>query len=166
MKIRRRARVIALQTLFEIDCVGHDPTQVLKESLKTGVLPEEGHALCRELVLGVLSQADRLDRAIHLLAPEWPMDQMGLIDRNILRMAIFEIASRSDAPVKVVANEAVELAKLFGSDSSKRFINGVLGTLISQMESPGGKLDRTLEKLASSSELPKEGGQVEESEPA
>ncbi len=158
MKIRRRARVIALQTLFEIDCVGHAPTQVLKERLKTGALPEEGRALCRELVLGVRSQTDRLDSAIHLLAPEWPMDQMGLMDRNILRIAIFEIDSRADAPVKVVANEAVELAKLFGSDSSRRFINGVLGTLISQMESNGGKLDRTLEKLAPSPRLPRKGG--------
>ncbi len=166
MKIRRRARVIALQTLFEIDCVGHAPTQVLKERLKTGALPEEGRALCRELVLGVRSQTDRLDSAIHLLAPEWPMDQMGLIDRNILRIAIFEIASRADTPVKVVANEAVELAKLFGSDSSRRFINGVLGTLISQMESNGGKLDRTLEKLAPSPRLPRKGGPVEENEPA
>jgi len=166
VKIRRRARVIALQTLFEIDCVGHDSSHVLKERLKTGALPEEGHALCRELVLGVRSQTDRLDRAIHLLAPEWPIDQMGLIDRNILRMAIFEIASRSDAPIKVVANEAVELAKLFGSDSSRRFINGVLGTLISQMDSNGGKLDRTLEKLASSSKLPGKGEQLEESKPA
>ena len=166
MKMRRRARVIALQTLFEIDCVGHDPTQVLKERLKTGALPKQGHTLSRELVLGVRSQTDSLDRVIHLLAPEWPMDQMGLIDRNILRMAILEIASRADTPVKVVANEAVELAKLFGSDSSKRFINGVLGTLISQMESTGGKLDRTLEKLASSPELPKKGEQVEESKPA
>jgi N utilization substance protein B len=96
----------------------------------------------------VQGRTSELDDLIHLLAPEWPVDQMGVIDRNILRIAIYEMASRSDAPVKAVANEAVELAKLFGSDSSRRFINGVLGTLISQMEAREGKLGRLLDKLS------------------
>lgn len=156
MKVRRRARVIALQTLFEIDCVDHDPDQVLQEHFRARTLPQESRIFSRELVWGVRGQMDRLDRVIQQLASEWPVDQMGFIDRNILRMAIFEIAMRADTPVKVVVNEAVELAKLFGSESSRRFVNGVLGTLISQMESDGGKLDQTLEKLASP-ELPQKG---------
>lgn len=153
MKTRRRARVIALQTLFEIDSVGHKPTQVLAERLKTGALPKDGRSLCQDLVQGVQCKTAELDDIIHLLAPEWPVDQMGIIDRNILRMAIYEMASRSEAPTKAVANEAVELAKLFGSDSSRRFINGVLGTLISQLETREGKLGRLLDKLSLSPEV-------------
>jgi N utilization substance protein B len=159
VKVRRRARVIALQTLFEIDIVDHNPDQVLQEHFRARTLPQESRIFIRELVLGVRGQTDRLDMVIHRLAPEWPVDLMGFIDRNILRMAIFEIAMRADAPVKVVVNEAVELAKLFGSESSRRFVNGVLGTLISHMETDGGKLDQTLEKLASP-ELPQKGNSV------
>lgn len=83
-----------------------------------------------DLILGVLRTKEVLDRFIQEYAPEWPLDQMAYIDRNILRMALFEFAVDGGTPVKVAINEAVELAKIFGSDSSPRFINGVLGALV------------------------------------
>ncbi len=89
----------------------------------------ELEAFARCLVAGVLEHALRLDRLIHKYAPEWPLDQMAIIDRNILRIAIWEFAVDRQTPTKVAINEAVELAKLYGSDSAPRFINGVLGAL-------------------------------------
>jgi N utilization substance protein B len=79
--------------------------------------------------LGVTENREWLDGYIARYAPEWPVEQIAIIDRNILRIAIFEILARSDTPLKVAINEAVELAKTFGSDSAPRFVNGVLGTL-------------------------------------
>ena len=89
------------------------------------------------LVRGVLEHRPDLDRVIMGIATDWPLDQMAIVDRNILRIAVFEIMIDQETPVKVAINEAVELAKLFGSDSSQRFVNGVLGTLVS---GPGGVL--------------------------
>ena len=82
----------------------------------------------RRLVIGVSTYGDMLDRYIQLHAPEWPLDQVAIVDRNLLRMALYEF-TLGEVPVKVAINEAVELAKTFGSDSSPRFINGVLGSL-------------------------------------
>ena len=93
--------------------------------------PEAGADFARDLVEGVSTHQQRLDGLVGRYAPEWPVDQIAIIDRNILRMAIFEILMRDDTPVKVAINEAVELAKEFGSDSSGRFVNGVLGSLVS-----------------------------------
>jgi len=76
-----------------------------------------------------MGQSTTLDRLIQKYAPEWPLDQMALIDRNILRIAIWEFAAERETPIKVAINEAVELAKLYGSDSAPRFVNGVLGAL-------------------------------------
>jgi len=95
-------------------------------------LDEEAVAFMKELVGGVLSNRVRIDRVIEMYAPAWPVAQLALIDRNILRLAIFEILFNNKVPVKVVINEAVELAKMFGSDNSPRFINGVLGTVSAQ----------------------------------
>jgi N utilization substance protein B len=83
-------------------------------------------------VRGVLKHKDELDELIATYAPEWPIDQMAIIDRNILRIALFEFLIDGGTPPKVAINEAVELAKRFGSDSSRRFVNGVLGTSLSQ----------------------------------
>jgi N utilization substance protein B len=132
VKVRRQARVTALQALFEIDSVGHDPVMVLQRRLEVKALPPSGIKFARNLVSGVLEHKTYLDELIQKNAPEWPVEQIAIIDRNILRIAIFEIAIDQGTPLKVAINEAVELAKLFGSDSSPRFINGVLGTLVSQ----------------------------------
>lgn len=130
MKARRRARTLALQALYEIDCAGHPPGVVLQRQLNGHSLPSPIMEFIRHIVLGVLRHQEVLDRFIQEHAPEWPVDQMAYIDRNILRMALFEFAVDRNTPVKVAINEAVELAKVFGSDSSPRFINGVLGALV------------------------------------
>lgn len=130
MKARRRARTIALQALYEIDSVGHPPGIVLQRRLEDHDLPEKGNQFVRQLVIGVLENTKILDPLIQEHAPEWPLDQMACVDRNVLRIALYEFAVMGDTPVKVAINEAVELAKLFGSDSSARFVNGVLGALV------------------------------------
>ena len=130
MRVRHRARIAALQALFEIDCAHHHPAVVIQRRLDDVMLPEAGAGFARELVDGVGTHQVELDTLIGRYAPEWPVEQIALIDRNILRLAIFEILLRNDTPVKVAINEAVELAKEFGSDSSGRFVNGVLGSLV------------------------------------
>jgi N utilization substance protein B len=122
--------MLALQALYEIDCVGHPHGKVITQRLSSNTLPETAAEFARQLIVGVLNCQDVLDRFIHEYAPEWPLDQMAYVDRNILRIALFEFAIAGDTPVKVAINEAVELAKVFGSDSSPRFINGVLGALV------------------------------------
>ena len=135
MKVRHQARVTALQALFELDCTHHNPTLVIERLLGDTALPEPGALFARDLVQGVSVHQGELDLLVGQYAPEWPVDQIAIIDRNILRMAIYEILMRDETPVKVVINEAVELAKEFGSDSSGRFVNGVLGSLVSSEES-------------------------------
>lgn len=129
MKARRKARTIALQVLYEVDCTTHSVESVLEQRLEEQPLNADLEDFARSLVAGVLEHATRLDRLIHKYAPEWPLDQMAIIDRNILRIAIWEFAVDRQTPTKVAINEAVELAKLYGSDSAPRFINGVLGAL-------------------------------------
>lgn len=132
MKIRHRARIVALQALFEIDCAGHNPAMVIQRRVEDSGLPESGVRFAQELVQGVNTHQERLDTLIGRYAPEWPVDQIAIIDRNVLRIAIYELLLRNDTPTKVAINEAVELAKEFGSESSGRFINGVLGSLVSR----------------------------------
>jgi N utilization substance protein B len=132
MKVRHKARIVALQALYEIDCAGHTPAVVIERRLQETALPEAGEEFARNLAQGVSSRLDWLDELIGRYAPEWPVDQIAIIDRNILRIAIYEILVGRDTPVKVAINEAVELAKAFGSDSSGRFVNGVLGTLVAK----------------------------------
>jgi N utilization substance protein B len=136
MKARHRARIAALQALFEIDCTAHHPLVVVERRLDEVTLPESGVEFVQELVKGVQDNREALDRLIARYAPEWPVDQIAIVDRNILRMSIFEIMHRDDTPTKVAINEAVELAKEFGSDSSGRFVNGVLGSLVAQEHLP------------------------------
>ena len=134
MKGRRQARIIALQALYEIDCASHPPAEVLHRRLSRNDVPAPYEAFARHLVTGVLEHQDVLDQFIHEHASEWPLEQMAYIDRNILRIAIFEFAIDEGTPVKVAINEAIELAKEFGSDSAPRFVNGVLGSLVKQRE--------------------------------
>lgn len=127
---RRRARTLALQTLYEVDTVGHPASEVIARHIDGNQSLNENHtSFMKELVEGVLELTPQLDEYIAGCAPEWPVDQIAVLDRNILRMALWEIAVSDETPLKVAINEAVELAKRFGSDSSPRFINGVLGTL-------------------------------------
>jgi N utilization substance protein B len=136
MKVRHRARIAALQALYEIDCSGHAPAGVIERRLGEAGLPETGEGFARELVLGVNKHQGHLDVLLGRYAPDWPVDQIAIIDRNILRISIYEILFCDDTPTKVAINEAVELAKRFGSDSSSRFVNGVLGSLVAQEATP------------------------------
>jgi len=127
---RRRARSLALQALYEIDSVRHPPEVVLGRILEQNdQLSQEAVDFLEQLVRGTLGATPQLDRMVAECASEWPVDELALIDRNILRMALWEFVVSGETPVKVAINEAVELAKRFGSDSSPRFVNGVLGTL-------------------------------------
>ncbi len=135
--VRRRARIIALQALYEIDTAGHKPVSVVERLLKEDEIPEESRAFVLDIVTGVIENKETLDKKIIEHAPAWPIEQLPVIDRNILRLAIFEILIDNKVPVKVAINEAVELAKTFGADRSSKFVNGVLGsisTLISNKE--------------------------------
>ena len=126
---RRRARAIALQALYEADSVGHDIEGILDHLLANVELPEENADFVRELANGVIQNREEIDQNIRNFASAWPVEQIPLIDRNILRLAIFEILLDNKVPVKVAINEAVELAKTYGSDNSARFVNGVLGSV-------------------------------------
>ena len=116
-----------MQVLYEIDCVARDTEEVIERLLATVNLDEENDAFVRELVDGVTRNRDDIDRSIQKFAPAWPVEQIAIIDRNILRLAIFEILFDNRVPVKVAVSEAVELAKAFGSQNSAKFVNGVLG---------------------------------------
>lgn len=132
MKARRLARQVVLQVLYEVDITKHNPSTVFEQRLEDyPELPKEAITFARRIVWGVLETQATLDKIIEKIATEWPVDQMAVIDRNILRMALFELR-QGDTPIKVVINEAVELAKMFGSDSSRRFVNGALGAYVSQ----------------------------------
>jgi len=132
MGFRREARIVALQTLYELDCTEHSAEDILSRLAKDKALPQDAFNFSQGLVQGVLQNRLRLDDVIRQFAPAFPVDQMAVIDRNILRLAIFEILFDSNIPIKVAINEAVELAKAFGSNSSPRLINGVLGSIVSE----------------------------------
>ena len=129
--MRRRARAIALQALYEIDSTGHGVEGVLAHLLDGGGLSGENESFAGELVRGVIQNREKIDRDIQTFAAAWPIGQISVVDRNILRLAIFEILLDNRVPVRVAINEAVELAKTFGSDNSSRFVNGVLGSVSS-----------------------------------
>jgi N utilization substance protein B len=126
---RRKARILVLQALYEVDSVARRPEVVVERLLSETNLSPENSEFVRELVSGTLKNRDEIDRHIQKLAPAWPVNQLALVDRNILRLAIFEILFDNKVPVKVAVNEAVELAKTFGSESSGKFVNGVLGSV-------------------------------------
>jgi N utilization substance protein B len=127
---RRRARGIALQVLYEVDTAGHPAEEVIAHHLERNPnLSENSIEFVRRLVFGTHQAAPQIDDWIAECAPEWPVEELAVLDRNILRIALWEFVVADETPLKIAINEAVELAKRFGSDSAPRFINGVLGTL-------------------------------------
>src|SRR5512136_167930 len=129
MKSRTKARSVALQVLYEIDLTGHLPGDALSARLEDDPLEANLADFTSQIIYGVYPLIEKLDNFIAQHAPEWPLDQVAVVDRNILRIALWEFAVAGCTPVKVAINEAIELAKLFGSDSTPRFVNGVLGAL-------------------------------------
>jgi N utilization substance protein B len=142
MKPRTRARSLALQVLYEVDIANHPPGEIYKLRLEEAPLAEDLAEFARRIIFGILPLTNTLDHLIAKYAPEWPLDQIAAIDRNILRMALWEFAVFGETPIKVAINEAVELAKMYGSDSAPRFVNGVLGALAEHQN----EIQQTLQK--------------------
>ena len=126
---RRKARSTALQTLYEVDSMRRDADAVLERHLAEVKFSDENKDFTRELVHGVVKNRAEIDENIKKFAPAWPLEQLAIIDRNILRLAIFEILFDNKVPVKVAVSEAIELDKSYGSENSGKFINGVLGSV-------------------------------------
>ena len=152
MKSRTRARSLALQVLYEVDMTDHLPGTVLEQRLADMhpggqlELTDDLVEFSRQIISGIIPIAEKMDDVIAAFAPEWPFDQIAAIDRNILRIATWEFAISSQTPVKVAINEAVELAKLYGSDSAPRFINGVLAVWQTESRRSGSNLRKVLYK--------------------
>ncbi len=131
MANRHLLRTVALQALFEWDFNNRseDLSAVLERVLEEFAAGADDTDFARELVDGVISHIDEIDVIITETAPEWPIAQITIIDRNVLRLGIFELIFAKKIPPKVAINEAVEMGKRFGGESSGKFVNGVLGTL-------------------------------------
>ena len=126
---RRKARAIALQVLYEVDTTRHKVEDVLDRLLGEGDLSDDNSDFVRQLVGQAIQHREEVDNNIQRFAPAWPIDQISVIDRNILRLAISEILFDNRVTVKIAINEAVELAKKFGGENSSKFVNGVLGSV-------------------------------------
>jgi N utilization substance protein B len=131
---RSYARRVALQILYEVDSAGHDATEVMNQHLSSRDLTSRAARYTAFLVKGVDRHRDAIDPVIRRLAPEFPLELLAIIDRNILRMAMLEFAVERRTPVGVAIDEAVELSKLFGADNTPSFVNGVLGALADNSE--------------------------------
>lgn len=129
MKLRTKARGLALQVLYEYDISGHSPGAIFENRLAEIELEPKLVDFSKAIIFGVIPMIPRLDQIISEHASEWPLDQVAIIDRNILRIALWEFAVSKFTPLKVAINEAIELSKVYGSDSTPRFVNGVLGSL-------------------------------------
>lgn len=143
---RHLGRIIALQTLYEydfrsdLDDNSADLESILSRNLERYSDKIDDKTFVENLTRGVAGKAKELDAILAPVAPEWPLNQIALPDHEILRMALFELQNLTDqVPPKVAINEAVELGKLFGSENSSKFINGVLGTIWRQMNGEGNK---------------------------
>ncbi len=131
---RRKSRALAVQALYEMDIAGHSSESSFSWLVYENDVPKESVDYALELAKGVADRLGEIDRRIRQHAPLWPVNQLPVVDRNILRQAILEILFVQGVPTKVVINEAIELAKTFGSESSPRFVNGVLGSLVDESQ--------------------------------
>jgi len=141
MANRHLQRSIAMQALFEWDFQGKhndDIAEIIDRNIKEFAPGIEESDFVTKLVKGTLKNLSTVDKLIEKCAPEWPLDQVTLIDRNVLRLGIYELmhGNYEEVPPKVAINEAIELAKTFGGESSARFVNGVLGTIYREMGEP------------------------------
>lgn len=155
---RHLGRIIALQTLYEqefrTECgdKGFSLKKVLRRNINRYKKLVDDSKFIEDLVAGVNSEAETLDKTIQPLAPEWPLDQIARMDRLVLRIGTYELLNNGGVPPKVVINESVELAKAFGGDNSSKFINGVLGTLLRKRDpksKPAAKIKQKATKKKS-----------------
>ena len=145
MRTRRRARRLTLEILYEFDIAEHPALEILERRLEEQPMERTAADFAYRIIGGIVGYQDKMDSIISRYAPEWPLDQMAVIDRNILRIAIYEFLVDGETPVKVAINEAVELAKTYGSDSAPRFVNGVLGTLADEADILRNELEGIVE---------------------
>ncbi len=131
---RSKSRSLALQTLFEIDLTKHHIDDVLGHLMVESDLDENQLKFAREIVCGVLDKKKQIDSLIAECATEREVGGLSSLDRSVLRMGILELLDFSDTPPKVVVNEAAELAKIYGSDNSYKFVNGVLGAILQKLK--------------------------------
>ena len=160
MANRHLQRSVAMQSLFEWDFQGRKDDmmgEIMKRNLQEFAPGLEESSFTEALSNGTLSNRDVIDKLIEKCAPEWPLDQVTVVDRNILRLGIFELmfGNYDEVPPKVAINESIELAKTFGGDSSARFVNGVLGTIYREMGEPM-KNDSASSRKEKSSTIPSE----------
>lgn len=140
MSNRHLARTIAMQSLYEWDFRKGDFSKleaIAKHNLEEFAPSFDDHGFILQLVKGVAENKDEIDTIITTFAPEWPLEQITTVDRNILRIGIFELKHNVEIPPKVAINEAIELAKTFGGESSGKFVNGVLGAIYKRMIEAG-----------------------------
>jgi len=143
MASRHLARSIAMQSLYEWDFNENDPLkldEIVERNIKEfGPGLEDDVQFVKRLVKGVCNHLKEIDKIIEKAAPQWPIDQISPIDRNVLRIGLYELlfGDRKEVPPKVAINEAIELAKSFGGESSGKFVNGVLGTVYREIGEPG-----------------------------
>lgn len=131
---RRMARELAFQILFQVD-IGRIPWEdALKMTMDENEIPKHSEVFLEELVSGVMDKLQEVDYLLTRSSEEWPLQRMASTDRNILRLAVYEILHQKDIPVEVTVNEAVEIAKKYGEEDSGRFVNGVLGTIIKELQ--------------------------------
>jgi len=139
MSSRHLLRSIAMQSLYEWDFHGKKPellTQIVEKNIREFSPGLEDPTFTWKLVRGVVERLDEIDKIIEKAAPAWPIEQIAIIDRNVLRIGLYELlfGDREEVPPKVAINEAIELAKTFGGEASGKFINGVLGTVYKEVE--------------------------------
>ena len=147
MSNRHLARTIALQTLYQWDFNDKNTEKLpgaIEENLKEFAPQFEDNGFIKQVVNGVIENQTEIDKLITKYAPEWPIEQITMVDRNVLRIGIFEIKYNPDIPEKVAINEAIELAKTFGGESSGKFVNGVLGTIYKEIS--GGRDEKENKK--------------------
>lgn len=139
---RRTGREIVLKTLFARDFSKNDAFELLEHVMADEKVDEPGREFSRSLVEGVLSRQKEIDNLIKQYSIEWDLDRMAAVDRNIMRIALFEILFSPNMPEAVAANEAIELAKNFGSDESAKFVNGILGKIIKDLPTVKAMFER------------------------
>lgn len=142
MASRHLSRSIAMQSLYEWDFRGRDNNflqEIIERNTKEFGPGAESVDFVKNLIQGVLDHIGELDQIIEKAAPQWPLDQIAIVDRNVLRLGIYELlfGNREEVPPKVAINESIELAKTFGGDASGKFVNGVLGTIYREIGEPG-----------------------------
>jgi len=142
MSSRHLARSIVLQSLYEWDFRDKNEKKlenILDRNIKELGVDKDDAEFINNLIKGIIENKSKIDKIIEKAAPEWPIEQITIVDRNVLRIGLYELlfGKRKEVPPKVAINEAIELAKTYGGDSSGKFINGVLGTIYREIGEPG-----------------------------